>query len=888
MSVAKELQVLISGQDNATGTLKGVHGQLQQMQADLNGVGGHAQKASQEAANAGSSFSSMAGSLAKVGLATAGVGLGVGALAAGFKSSIDAASNLNETMSKSSVVFGESSRQVAAFGDSAAKSIGQSKQQAVEAAASFGNLFIGMGTSKDAAAGMSIQMVKLASDLASFNNIPVDMALEKIRAGLVGEAEPLRAVGVLLSEEAVKLEAVRMGLVKQGQDLTETQKVQARYNLILSQTTTAQGDFARTSDGLANSTRILEAKFADFQARLGAGFLPIAAKAVTVAGDLLGVMGDLAGTMAAVVTTGRLIGPSLSSAATGMNTLAAQSDTATRQVRAFNAAWREFGQMGMRDQPGGGPGATSGLLTNAEQAMLAAIKLADAQETANKAMRDGNAELIRQTAAAIDSYDAKNDRLAREADALAKLDPLTARLNKLIAEGNWEAIRAEAAATDSWEVKVDRLAREEEARKEAEADARKGASEAESAAKRLATALENADEKAINLAEDIRAEVGDALYRIAEIGEESGQRWIEKWFDVNAAIKDTERAMRDAVSALDEQEFLNSTIAARRRALDDRLSGEEKIFRATMDDEEYHWREARELTKLSEREKIDLSHARDEEERKQVRSRYAQERNEINTRHVEYDEEVAHRRDVEQKESWWRQEVATQQSQLEKELHDEEIGRRRAAIEAEAKLKIEKANADWLKWQADEAVKTGRLKAEEEQRAKDKLAAWEKSFYRGLPDAAGEAIDAIKAKIGAAFAEAVATLPSGEGSGGGGGGEGGGGGADYIDPRHYPGGDVFDDWWSRLDTDTKTEFQGEHPDWPLSMDAGGTVPGPLGARRLVVARGGEEFGGYPPRGGRSLTINVTGNTMLADESRVARELARILKPELDRIVGGTW
>jgi hypothetical protein len=122
---------------------------------------------------------------------------------------------------------------------------------------------------------MSNVMVQLASDMGSFNNEdPTDMLL-RLRSGLAGEAEPLRKFGVLLSAAAVQEEAVRIGLVGVGGALDEAQKVQARYSLILGQTTVQQGDFERTSEGLANATKALTAKFEELQAKLGVIVLPL-------------------------------------------------------------------------------------------------------------------------------------------------------------------------------------------------------------------------------------------------------------------------------------------------------------------------------------------------------------------------------------------------------------------------------------------------------------------------------------------------------------------------------------------------------------------------------------------------------------------------------------
>lgn len=246
----------------------------------------------------------------------AGIGIGAGfgafsvaseatrALVSGIEDSISAASNLNETLSKSSVIFGQNAAAVDAWGNTAAKSLGLSKQQAIEAAATFGNLFTTMGLGNGATRDMSLNIVQLASDLASFNNLDPTDALQKLRSGLVGEAEPLRSLGVQLTEATVAAKAMKMGLADSNGVLSESAKVQARYALILEQTKTAQGDFSRTSSGLANSQRIANAALDDASAKLGEKLLPAVTELAHFTSDVLapalGVMADNLGTVVAV------------------------------------------------------------------------------------------------------------------------------------------------------------------------------------------------------------------------------------------------------------------------------------------------------------------------------------------------------------------------------------------------------------------------------------------------------------------------------------------------------------------------------------------------------------------------------------------------------------
>lgn len=190
------------------------------------------------------------------------------------------ASDLNESLSKAGEVFKDSAQDIINFADTSATQFGITRQEALEYSGTLGTILQASGLAEQASADMSIQMVKLSADLASFNNIPIAVALNKIRSGLVGEVEPLRTVGVLLNAAAVETKALELGLVAAGEELTEAAKVQARLALITEQTATAQGDFQRTSDQLANSSRILKAELKDVAATFFTALIPAAQTAI--------------------------------------------------------------------------------------------------------------------------------------------------------------------------------------------------------------------------------------------------------------------------------------------------------------------------------------------------------------------------------------------------------------------------------------------------------------------------------------------------------------------------------------------------------------------------------------------------------------------------------
>lgn len=207
--------------------------------------------------------------------------LAVGATAGFLKGAIDGASDLNETVSKTEVVFGGASAAILDFASQGAARLGQTKQEALDAASTFGIMGKAAGLQGKELSGFSTELVDLATDMASFNNASPEETINAIGAALRGEAEPIRRFGVLLDDASLREEALRQGLIKTTKEaLTPQQKTLAAQALIMKQTADAQGDFARTSDGLANKQRILSATFEDLKTRIGQAFLPAALAAV--------------------------------------------------------------------------------------------------------------------------------------------------------------------------------------------------------------------------------------------------------------------------------------------------------------------------------------------------------------------------------------------------------------------------------------------------------------------------------------------------------------------------------------------------------------------------------------------------------------------------------
>lgn len=308
---------------------------------ELDNFSDHVKSADKSASKFGSA---MTGIAQGVGQSIVGMAVSAGAALLQFgMDSISAASDLNETLSKADVLFGDVSDTIKEWSQTTATAFGQSQQQALDAATTFAVFGQAAGVTGDDLVDFSTSLSELASDLASFGNTTPEQAIEAIGAALRGESEPLRAYGVLLSDATIKARALSMGLVNaevdalalsrateavekaqrayneavsnfgessieasdasrdmeqaglalekvlggQVEDLTAQQKLLATQAEIFAQTTAAQGDFARTSGGLANQQRILDAQMQDLSTTIGSMFLPAWLAIVTAVNTLV-------------------------------------------------------------------------------------------------------------------------------------------------------------------------------------------------------------------------------------------------------------------------------------------------------------------------------------------------------------------------------------------------------------------------------------------------------------------------------------------------------------------------------------------------------------------------------------------------------------------------
>jgi hypothetical protein len=226
-----------------------------------------------QAAKRSSSALSAFGSVAKKTAAVIAVGLG--AAVVGAKKAIDAASDLNETTSKMEQVFPKAKNAIADWADFSASAFGLTRQAALEGASSFGNFFNQIGIGEKQSAKMSKGLIKLSADLGSFNNASPQEVMESFLSATRGEYDSLQKFIPTVNAAKVQTEALRLSHKKSVKDLTDADKALALYSIAQRDAGKAQGDFARTSTGVANQTRILSAQAGDLKAMIGQALLPV-------------------------------------------------------------------------------------------------------------------------------------------------------------------------------------------------------------------------------------------------------------------------------------------------------------------------------------------------------------------------------------------------------------------------------------------------------------------------------------------------------------------------------------------------------------------------------------------------------------------------------------
>lgn len=207
--------------------------------------------------------------------------------------SMELASSLREVQNVVDVTFGAGASEVDRWAKAAKDAFGMSELKAKQFTGTMGAMLKSMGLADDQVVEMSTDLSGLAGDIASFYNLDLDTAFEKIRSGISGETEPLKQLGINMSVVNLEAYAMSQGITKSYDAMTQAEQAMLRYNYLLSVTADAQGDFSRTSDGYANQLRLFEENLNSIKTSIGNTLIDAATAALTMMNDWMGsVIGE--------------------------------------------------------------------------------------------------------------------------------------------------------------------------------------------------------------------------------------------------------------------------------------------------------------------------------------------------------------------------------------------------------------------------------------------------------------------------------------------------------------------------------------------------------------------------------------------------------------------
>ena len=243
----------------------------------------------------GSSFLNLGAKIASVSIVFKKIGTTFGTF-------IKKASDYRENMHLFDVAMRGVNSQITTYSQKVEAALGIDPGEWMYNQGLFQTLITGFGVASDKAGIMSQNLTQLAYDLSSFYNIDVETAMQKLKAGMAGELEPLRAIGYDLSQAKLEATAAELKIDKAVSSMTQAEKAMLRYQAILTQVDFTHGDMAETINEPANQMRILKAQVEMLGREIGnvimpllQAILPYMIAIVKVAREIVSTFGLLAG-----------------------------------------------------------------------------------------------------------------------------------------------------------------------------------------------------------------------------------------------------------------------------------------------------------------------------------------------------------------------------------------------------------------------------------------------------------------------------------------------------------------------------------------------------------------------------------------------------------------
>ena len=290
----------------------------------------------------------MGGSMKKVGAAVAAA-FSVKVVTAFAKECVELGSDLAEVQNVVDVTFGDSAPKINAWAKTTANAFGISELHAKQFSGTMGAMFKSMGLGTDSAYDMSTSLTELAGDIASFYNLDVETAFEKIRSGISGEIMPLRQLGINMSVANLEAYALSQGITQSYNSMTQANQALLRYNYLMSVTADAQGDFSRTSDSWANQTKILKLQFDSLKATLGEVIIQVLTPLLQILNRIMAAANKAATAIAALfgkkADTAGAFSSTNDAAADAADSISGTGDAATAAAKKVKRAFAGFDEI---------------------------------------------------------------------------------------------------------------------------------------------------------------------------------------------------------------------------------------------------------------------------------------------------------------------------------------------------------------------------------------------------------------------------------------------------------------------------------------------------------------------------------------------------------------
>lgn len=332
-------------------------------------------------------------------LSSMGIYLGLYGAIRGIKNAIDISSALTEVQNVVDVTFGDMSKKVNEFAQDSIRQFGMSELTLKQTASRFQAMGTAMGIDSslikkaneflnkqtdgyiglsDSMADVSLNLTKLTADMASLYNIDQDVVSQDLAAIFTGQTRPLRDYGLDLTQATLKEWAMKQGLDSDIESMSQAEKTMLRYQYVLANTQTAQGDFARTADSWANQIRILKQSFEQLGSVIGGAlinaFKPFVKALNSVLLVVISFVTKVTNALGAIFgwkyeDSGAGIADNFSDAAESADDVADSTGQAAKNIDKMNKGIRQFDELklittndgsGKKGSGGSGGGGASG------------------------------------------------------------------------------------------------------------------------------------------------------------------------------------------------------------------------------------------------------------------------------------------------------------------------------------------------------------------------------------------------------------------------------------------------------------------------------------------------------------------------------------------------